>query len=98
MPARPLSAFICAITPFDENDKIDEEAIRVLFGRFAGTGVGAFVGTASPGEGQALSRLSPNDLFGEAMLVASRPGAARGVPGPLPDCPASPRSNAGRGW
>jgi 4-hydroxy-tetrahydrodipicolinate synthase len=64
---RPLSAFICAITPLTENDTIDEDAIRQLFSRFIDAGVGAFVGTASPGEGQALSLAETETLYGVAV-------------------------------
>src|SRR3954470_22042057 len=69
MSDRPTSAFICTITPLTENDTIDEEAIRLLFGRFIDAGVGAFVGTASPGEGQALSLAETETLYGVAHEV-----------------------------
>jgi 4-hydroxy-tetrahydrodipicolinate synthase len=69
MSDRPISAFVCSITPFTANDTIDEDAIRLLFSRFIDAGIGAFVGTASPGEGQALSLAETETLYGVAHEV-----------------------------
>jgi 4-hydroxy-tetrahydrodipicolinate synthase len=66
MTERTPSVFCCAITPFDENGKLDEEAIRVLVNRLGEGGVGAFVGTSSPGEGFALSLAETETLYGTA--------------------------------
>jgi dihydrodipicolinate synthase/N-acetylneuraminate lyase len=63
---RDPSVYCCAITPFDENLKLDVEAIRVLIGRLGAAGVGAFVGTSSPGEGFALSLDETETLYATA--------------------------------
>jgi 4-hydroxy-tetrahydrodipicolinate synthase len=71
MPTNAPGAFVCTVTPFDEHDKVDTAAIREIFGRFIGSGVGAALGTASPGEGQALSLEETEVLYGTAKEVLS---------------------------
>jgi 4-hydroxy-tetrahydrodipicolinate synthase len=68
--SRASSVFCCTITPFDEHQRLDEEGLRFLIERLAGGGVGAFVGTSSPGEGFSLSLAETERLYGvtkEAM-------------------------------
>lgn len=49
------SAYCCTITPFGPDGELDLEAVRVLVGRLGEGGVGAFIGTSSPGEGFSLT-------------------------------------------
>ena len=64
--ARPASAFCCTVTPFDSELRLDEAAWRVMLGRLRDAGVGAAIGTASPGEGHALSAQETEQLYGIA--------------------------------
>ncbi|HEV8297346.1 MAG TPA: dihydrodipicolinate synthase family protein [Acidimicrobiales bacterium] len=48
-------AFICTITCFDEDGELDLGAMRDHLERIGRTGLGAYIGTASPGEGHSLS-------------------------------------------
>jgi 4-hydroxy-tetrahydrodipicolinate synthase len=63
---RALSTFCCTITPFDADLRLDVDALRAIVERLAAAGVGAFVGTSSPGEGFSLSRDETEQLYGEA--------------------------------
>jgi len=63
MATRAPSTFVCTITPFDEGGKLDESALALLLGRIGDAGIGAFVGTASPGEGHALSLKETERLY-----------------------------------
>jgi 4-hydroxy-tetrahydrodipicolinate synthase len=63
---RTPSVFCCTITPFDENLALDEQGLRLLVDRLAVGGVGAFVGTSSPGEGFSLSPGETERLYGVA--------------------------------
>ena len=78
---RPYHAVTCTVTPFDEEGRLDEAGIEHLMGRIAGAGVGVAVGTASPGEGFALSLDETARLFEiTARVVAGRvPVCAMGV-------------------
>ena len=70
MTPRAPSVFCCTITPFDARRRLDEEGLRFLIERLALGGVGAFVGTSSPGEGFALTPAETECLYGvtkEAM-------------------------------
>ena len=70
MTDRTPSVFCCTITPFDEHRELDEDGLRLLVDRLAVGGVGAFVGTSSPGEGFSLSSAETERLYGvtkEAM-------------------------------
>ena len=52
---RPYRAGVCTVTPFDEAGRLDEHGIEDMVERIAGAGVSLAIGTASPGEGHALS-------------------------------------------
>ena len=54
-PEYPYRVAVCTVTPFDETGRLDEEGIESLVERIAGVGVSLCIGTASPGEGFALS-------------------------------------------
>jgi 4-hydroxy-tetrahydrodipicolinate synthase len=67
---RAPTVFCCTITPFDAQQRLDEEGLKFLVERLARGGVGAFVGTSSPGEGFALTLAETERLYGvtkEAM-------------------------------
>ena len=64
MRTRAPSVFCCTITPFDAEGRLDEEGLRLLVERLAVGGVGAFVGTSSPGEGFALTLRETERLYG----------------------------------
>src|ERR1700710_343441 len=63
---RPASTFCCTITPFNAEGELDEPAWRLLLGRLREAGIGAAIGTASPGEGHALSPAETETLYGIA--------------------------------
>jgi 4-hydroxy-tetrahydrodipicolinate synthase len=67
---RPLAAFVCTITPFDESGALDENGIIDLCRRLGDAGIGAYLGSASPGEGYALS-LAETGRFYELALDAA---------------------------
>jgi 4-hydroxy-tetrahydrodipicolinate synthase len=67
MSERRASAFVCTITPFDEDGALDEAALRVLLGRVAQAGLGVYLGSASPGEGHALSLEETERLYAVAQ-------------------------------
>jgi dihydrodipicolinate synthase/N-acetylneuraminate lyase len=67
--ARTPSAFTCTVTPFAEDGKLDLDGVRHLLSRIGSTGMGAFVGSASPGEGHALSLDETELLYGTAVEV-----------------------------
>lgn len=75
------SAYCCTITPFDAEGRLDEDGLRLLVDRLAAGGVGAFVGTSSPGEGFSLSLTETERLYGVAMeaMAGRRPVRAMGV-------------------
>jgi 4-hydroxy-tetrahydrodipicolinate synthase len=75
------SAYCCTITPFDEAGRLDEDAWRVLVDRLGVGGLGAFVGTSSPGEGFALSSAETERLYGVAKeaMAGRQPVRAMGV-------------------
>lgn len=50
------STFVCSITTFSEDGKLDEAALAAHFGRLRAAGVGVYVGGSSPGEGYSLDR------------------------------------------
>jgi 4-hydroxy-tetrahydrodipicolinate synthase len=49
------SAFVISITPFDEQGRVDEPALRRHLQRLAAAGVGVYVGGGGSGEGYTLS-------------------------------------------
>ena len=53
--AYPYRAAVCTVTPFDEAGRLDEAAVEDLVERIASAGASLCIGTASPGEGFALS-------------------------------------------
>jgi 4-hydroxy-tetrahydrodipicolinate synthase len=63
---RTPSVFCCTITPFDADRRLDEVGLHLLVDRLAEGGVGAFVGTSSPGEGFALTPGETERLYGGA--------------------------------
>src|SRR5579863_5337 len=79
-PGEP-SAFCCTITPFDADGRLDEQALRLLVDRLGAGGVGAFVGTSSPGEGFSLSLAETERLYGVAKeaMAGRQPVRAMGV-------------------
>jgi 4-hydroxy-tetrahydrodipicolinate synthase len=81
MTTRTPTAFCCTITPFDENGKLDEDAVRLLVGRLGEAGVGAFLGTSSPGEGFAMSLAETESFYGTAKeaMAGRAPCQAMGV-------------------
>lgn len=60
---RPPSTLVCTITPFDANGALDEAALAWLLGRIGAAGIGVFLGSASPGEGHALSAAETERLY-----------------------------------
>ncbi len=52
---RPYRAAVCTVTPYDSEGRLDEEAVKQLVSTIVDQGVGLSIGTASPGEGFALS-------------------------------------------
>jgi 4-hydroxy-tetrahydrodipicolinate synthase len=63
---RTASAFCCTITPFDAQQRLDEGAWRSILGRLREARIGAAIGTASPGEGHALTLDETERLYGIA--------------------------------
>jgi 4-hydroxy-tetrahydrodipicolinate synthase len=63
---RRLSVFCCTITPFDADGTLSRDALGHLVDRLAAGGVGAFVGTSSPGEAFSLSAAETEQLYGGA--------------------------------
>src|SRR5205823_12215465 len=81
MTTRTSTAFCCTITPFDENGKLDEDAVRLLIDRLGEAGVGAFLGTSSPGEGFAMSLAETERFYALAKeaMAGRAPVRAMGV-------------------
>ena len=52
---RELSTFVISITPFDDEERLDEHAFRLHLRRLADAGIGVYVGGGGSGEGYALS-------------------------------------------
>jgi 4-hydroxy-tetrahydrodipicolinate synthase len=78
---RSYRAAVCTVTPYDENGRLDEAAVVRLVESIASQGVGLAIGTASPGEGFALS-LEETGRFYETVVrsAAGRvPVCAMGV-------------------
>ena len=81
MTSRPYRAAVCTVTPYDDAGRLDEAAVIDLVERIAGAGVGLAIGTASPGEGFALSLEETERFYGlVAQTAAGRvPVCAMGV-------------------
>jgi 4-hydroxy-tetrahydrodipicolinate synthase len=79
--ARTPSAFTCTVTPFAEDGKLDLDGVRNLVSRIGATGMGVFVGSASPGEGHSLTLDETEQLYGTAVevLKGKSPVRAMGV-------------------
>ena len=78
---RPYRAAVCTVTPYDEAGRLDDAAVVSLVESIASQGVGLAIGTASPGEGFALS-LEETERFYNTVVstVAGRvPVCAMGV-------------------
>jgi 4-hydroxy-tetrahydrodipicolinate synthase len=52
---RPASTFVISLTPFDEQERLDEQALRAHLRRLGESGIGVFVGGGGSGEGFTLS-------------------------------------------
>lgn len=52
---RPYRASVCTVTPYDIEGRLDEEGVKHLVSSIVDEGVGLAIGTASPGEGFAMS-------------------------------------------
>jgi 4-hydroxy-tetrahydrodipicolinate synthase len=63
MIPRPPSTLVCTITPFDEKGELDEQALAWLVARVGAAGIGVFLGSASPGEGHALTPHETERLY-----------------------------------
>ena len=63
MAARNRSVFAVTTTGFDAAGRLDAEHNRFIFDRLAAAGVGAYIGSASPGEGHSLSAAETEALF-----------------------------------
>jgi 4-hydroxy-tetrahydrodipicolinate synthase len=55
MTPRPTSAFVISITPFDEQGRLDEDALGAHLRRMAAAGIGVYVGGGGSGEGFTLN-------------------------------------------
>jgi dihydrodipicolinate synthase/N-acetylneuraminate lyase len=78
---RPYRATVCTVTPYDAEGRLDEPGVVDLVERIAGRGVGLAIGTASPGEGFALS-LDETECFYDLVVRAAAgrvPVCAMGV-------------------
>jgi 4-hydroxy-tetrahydrodipicolinate synthase len=79
--SRPRSAYVCTITPFGADGALDDAGLTELAHRLSDAGVGAYLGSSSPGEGYALSLAEVERMYGiVADAVAGRvPVRAMGV-------------------
>ena len=68
---RPYRAAVCTVTPYDEAGRLDEPAVVDLVERIASQGVGLAIGTASPGEGFALSLDETERFYGLVVQTAA---------------------------
>jgi 4-hydroxy-tetrahydrodipicolinate synthase len=55
MSRRDATTFVISITPFDDEERLDEEALRGHFRRLADSGIGVYVGGGGSGEGFTLN-------------------------------------------
>jgi dihydrodipicolinate synthase/N-acetylneuraminate lyase len=78
---RPYRAAVCTVTPYDEAGRLDDAAVAHLVETIVSQGVGLAIGTASPGEGFALS-LEETERFYDGVVRAAAgrvPVCAMGV-------------------
>lgn len=78
---RPYRAAVCTVTPFDEAGRLDDAAVVSLVESIASQGVGLAIGTASPGEGFALSLEETERFYNTVVSTAAGrvPVCAMGV-------------------
>lgn len=78
---RQYRAAVCTVTPYDEAGRLDETATVRLVESIASQGVGLAIGTASPGEGFALSLEETEHFYATVVRVAAGrvPVCAMGV-------------------
>ncbi len=78
---RPYRVAVCTVTPYDEAGRLDDAAVKSLVESVASQGLGLAIGTASPGEGFALS-LEETERFYHTVVGAAAgrvPVCAMGV-------------------
>ena len=71
VPDRPYRVAVCTVTPFDQNGGLDEAGIEHLVESIAAAGVSLCIGTASPGEGFALSLDETERFFDIVVRTAA---------------------------
>lgn len=78
---RRYRAAVCTVTPYDDAGRLDEAATVQLVESIASQGVGLAIGTASPGEGFALSLEETERFYSTVVRVAAGrvPVCAMGV-------------------
>ncbi len=78
---RPYRAAVCTVTPYDEAGRLDDAAVVSLVESIASQGVGLAIGTASPGEGFALSLEETERFYNTVVATAAGrvPVCAMGV-------------------
>ncbi len=78
---RAYRVAVCMVTPFDERGRLDEAAVVERVEAIAARGVGLAVGTASPGEGFALSLGETAHFYATVVKTAAGrvPVCAMGV-------------------
>ncbi len=77
----PYRAAVCTVTPYDEAGRLDDGAVVSLVESIASQGVGLAIGTASPGEGFALSLDETERFYNTVVSTAAGrvPVCAMGV-------------------
>jgi len=68
---RPYRAAVCMVTPFDEAGALDDDAVKSRVDGIARQGVGLAIGTASPGEGTALTLEETERFYHTAVGAAA---------------------------
>ncbi len=78
---RPYRAAVCTVTPYDEAGRLDDAAVVSLVESIASQDVGLAIGTASPGEGFALSLEETERFYNTVVATAAGrvPVCAMGV-------------------
>jgi 4-hydroxy-tetrahydrodipicolinate synthase len=66
---RPVNAM--CVTPFDEQDRLDEEALRVIVDGLSTAGVGIYLGSYGTGEGHLLRSFEIERLYQIGVEVAA---------------------------
>jgi len=80
-PAGAPSTYVISLTPFDADDRLDEEALRGHLRRMAAAGVGVYLGGSGSGEGYTLGDDELDRIFaiGREELRGKVPVLAMGV-------------------